>query len=161
MCPSPSPSPRCSPEARLTSNWQVLQTKFMNEQGVVSVTGNGPSSSSRADARLTARHSPDYLPRPRQPGASAPVPGKPLLPWLVRRVEVIRGTVPLLMQCAPAFNYARSAHVTTVVDDDSAPGPRKKVLFESDALALDLRYVCETTLVRVPPCARVLLAVVC
>ncbi|TEB27330.1 Six-hairpin glycosidase [Coprinellus micaceus] len=73
----------------------VLQTKFMNEKGVVSVT--------------------DFLPRP---SASS---NKPLLQWLIRRVECVRGTLLIQMQCAPAFNYARDAHVTTLIDDDSIP----------------------------------------
>lgn len=49
------------------------------------------------------------------------------------------------MQCAPAFNYARSIHNTTIIDDDSIPygPPQKKALFESHALSLDLRYVTE------------------
>lgn len=98
----------------------------MNEKGVVSVT--------------------DYLPRPKQ--AEHP---KPLLPWLIRRVECIRGTVPLSMQCAPAFNYARSEHTTSIIDDDSTNSsstqPQQKVVFESKELTLDLRYILENTLV--------------
>lgn len=78
---------------------------------------------------------PDFLPR--QPRGAT----KPLLPWLVRRVEVIRGAVPIEVQCAPAFNYARSSHKTSIVPDSSTLTPQKKVLFESDALVLDLRYV--------------------
>src|SRR5258708_15547266 len=54
------------------------------------------------------------------------------------------------MQCAPAFNYARSTHIASIVDDESVPGdpdttPQKKVLFESDSLALDLRYIAEVS----------------
>lgn len=87
----------------------------------------------------------DFLPRPRRDhdGPGHPSSPKPLLPWLVRRIECIRGTLPILVQCAPAFNYARSTHITTIIDDESVPsGPlQKKALFESDALSLDLRYV--------------------
>ncbi|EDR04589.1 glycoside hydrolase family 15 protein [Laccaria bicolor S238N-H82] len=104
----------------------VLQTKFMNDEGVISIT--------------------DFLPRPRQPNSILDT-HKPLLPWLVRRVECVRGKVPLLMQCAPAFNYARSSHVTTLVEDTSIPfGPKRhKVVFDSDSFSLDLRYVVEST----------------
>ncbi|KAJ2918764.1 hypothetical protein MD484_g1664, partial [Candolleomyces efflorescens] len=78
----------------------VLQTKFMNDAGVVSVT--------------------DFLPRPPlAPKSSLAKPSKPLLQWLIRRVECVRGRLPMQMQCAPAFNYARDAHVTTLIDDDS------------------------------------------
>ncbi|TFK68879.1 glycoside hydrolase family 15 protein [Pluteus cervinus] len=108
----------------------ILQTKFMNEDGVACIT--------------------DYLPRPRLSSPSgAPSPTKPLLQWLVRRVEVIRGKIPLRVECAPAFNYARDAHTTTILEDDSAPPAaegRTKVLFESPGLVLDLRGVCEATM---------------
>ncbi|KAF8206073.1 glycoside hydrolase family 15 protein [Mycena galopus ATCC 62051] len=100
----------------------VLQTKFMNEGGVVSIT--------------------DFLPRQ---VALPPTTQKPLLPWLIRRVEVIRGVVPLRMECAPAFNYARSAHTTAIVPSQSPEGTTKAV-FQSDALTLDLRYVPENTM---------------
>ncbi|KAF9476199.1 glycoside hydrolase family 15 protein [Pholiota conissans] len=106
----------------------VLQTKYMNDQGVVSVT--------------------DFLPRPRKDSPSSPASHKPLLPWLIRRVECIRGRVPIQMQCAPAFNYALHSHETTIVDDDSLPSsapPQKKAVFVSPDLTLDLRYIVEQT----------------
>ena len=84
----------------------------------------------------------DFLPRPRKDaGHTSP---KPLLPWLIRRIECVRGSLPILVQCAPAFNYARSAHTTTFVEDESVPdGVQKKALFKSDELSLDLRYISE------------------
>ena len=85
----------------------------------------------------------DYLPRPRRDTGQPKAP-KPLLPWLIRRVECVRGSLPILVQCAPAFNYARSAHTTTIIDDESIPNDtQKKALFKSDQLSLDLRYVAE------------------
>jgi hypothetical protein len=48
------------------------------------------------------------------------------------------------MECAPAFDYARAKHTTDIIPDDSHPGPsQNKVLFKSDDLTLDLRYLCE------------------
>jgi hypothetical protein len=83
----------------------------------------------------------DFLPRPRRDAGHT---SKPLLPWLIRRIECVRGSLPILVQCAPAFNYARSAHVTTIVDDESLPDElHRKALFKSDELSLDLRYVTE------------------
>ncbi|KAJ7674021.1 glycoside hydrolase family 15 protein [Mycena polygramma] len=105
----------------------VLQTKFMNERGVVSIT--------------------DFLPRQAVLPAATK---KPLLPWLIRRVEVIRGEVPLRMECAPAFNYARSKHSTSIVPSAS-PENTTKAVFQSDAMALDLRYVPESTMANVAP----------
>ncbi|OCB91140.1 glycoside hydrolase family 15 protein [Sanghuangporus baumii] len=78
-------------------------------------------------------------------------------------VRVIRGVMPMRMECCPAFNYARSKHETTLVPDESipdpgltsspkspespgdklAPSPQMKALFRSEELSLDLRYVAE------------------
>ncbi|KAG7088984.1 hypothetical protein E1B28_012930 [Marasmius oreades] len=103
----------------------VLQTKFMNETGVVNVI--------------------DFLPR--RPNDNYKSKTKPLLHWLVRRVEVIRGSLPLIMQCAPAFNYARSSHQTTIVNDPSAVNKERKMAhFQSEELALDLRCVGDSVL---------------
>ncbi|KAL5524214.1 hypothetical protein ACEPAF_9354 [Sanghuangporus sanghuang] len=116
----------------------VLQTKFLSDQGIVTVT--------------------DFLPRQSDPEAK-----KPPLFWLIRRVEVIRGVMPMRMECCPAFNYARSKHETTLIPDESipdpgltsspkspespgdklAPSPQMKALFRSEELSLDLRYVAE------------------
>jgi hypothetical protein len=55
------------------------------------------------------------------------------------------------MQCAPAFHYGLHDHTTTIVDDETVPIPiphgtqQKKAVFESENLALDLRYVVENT----------------
>ncbi|KAL1946135.1 hypothetical protein VTO73DRAFT_15262 [Trametes versicolor] len=116
-------------------NSNILQTKFLNEQGVATVT--------------------DFLPR--QPSSAT---ARPLLAWLIRRVEVIRGSMRLRVECAPAFNYARSTHTTDILLDTSValsltPVPRgqhNKALFASkDAdLTLDLRYIAESGLENVP-----------
>lgn len=116
-------------------NSNILQTKFMNDRGVATVT--------------------DFLPR--QPSSATT---RPLLSWLIRRVECVRGTLPLRLECAPAFNYARSPHTTEIIHDTSiahtsdpcAPGsdakPHMKALFSSPEadLDLDLRYVSESSL---------------
>jgi GH15 family glucan-1,4-alpha-glucosidase len=49
---------------------------------------------------------------------------------LVRRVEVLRGSVPFRMECRPAFNYARSEHETHLLANGA--------LFRSDGLGLEL-----------------------
>ena len=71
---------------------------------------------------------------------------KPLLPWLVRRVEVIRGTLKFRMECFPAFDYARQGHTTTLVDDEKCTKTkegklRKKAVFKSDLLTMELRAI--------------------
>ncbi|KAF8508900.1 glycoside hydrolase family 15 protein [Gautieria morchelliformis] len=108
--------------------------KFLHSKGVAQVT--------------------DFLPL----GESSAT--KPLLFWLTRKLEVIRGRVPIRMECVPAFNYARSPHTTELTPDFSAdptndkmrlcssqPPSHKKALFSSPEakLSLDLRCVSETT----------------
>lgn len=126
---------------------QVLQTKFMNDAGVVSVTG---SFTYISNASLLTSNT-DFLPRPKKDNADSHRAPKPLLQWLVRRVECIRGRLPILIQCAPAFHYGMHDHTTTIVDDESVPiaiphgTQQKKAVFESENLTLDLRYVVENT----------------
>ncbi|KAG6372094.1 Six-hairpin glycosidase-like protein [Boletus reticuloceps] len=104
----------------------VLQTKFLNDKGVVSVT--------------------DFLPRQENGDTK-----RPLLFWLIRRVEVVRGSIPLRVECAPAFNYARDKHTTEIVVDDSVLShTQNKAVFESPNLKVDLRYVAESTIDNVP-----------
>ncbi|KAI9445454.1 glycoside hydrolase family 15 protein [Lactarius indigo] len=87
-----------------------------------------------------------------------PLPAhKPLLHWLIRRIEVVRGRQSLRVECAPAFNYALAEHRTSIVPDDSIPAvgedalfKQKKAIFESDDLSLDLRYIAESVIDGVP-----------
>lgn len=61
--------------------------------------------------------------------------------------QVVRGTFPLRMECAPAFDYARAKHTMDIIPDDSHPGEgQNKVLFKSDHLNLDLRSLGEHTM---------------
>ncbi|KAH9996578.1 glycoside hydrolase family 15 protein [Russula vinacea] len=109
----------------LSLRFQVLQTKFLNEEGVVSIT------------EATSQ--------------------KPLLHWLIRRVEVVRGKQPIRVECAPAFHYALAEHRTSLVPDDTIPAnsenssdKQKKAVFESNDLTLDLRFVAESVIDGVP-----------
>src|SRR3954463_13094585 len=38
--------------------------------------------------------------------------GEPGFRQLVRRVEAVRGSIPIRVECCPAFNYARDEHKT-------------------------------------------------
>ena len=63
----------------------------------------------------------------------------PYLPYLVRRVEVLRGVMRFESECAPAFDYARSEHTARVasVGDSST----KQAHFNcANHINLDLRY---------------------
>ena len=69
--------------------------------------------------------------------------------------------MPLRLECAPAFNYARSPHKTQIIPDNSiahagdprvSAKPHVKALFsapEAD-MELDLRYVTESSIENVP-----------
>jgi len=56
--------------------------------------------------------------------------GRPGFQELVRRVEAIRGTVPMRMECCPAFNYARDPHKTELSE--------RGALFYSEKMAYEL-----------------------
>jgi GH15 family glucan-1,4-alpha-glucosidase len=50
--------------------------------------------------------------------------------WLVRRVRMVRRSMPFQMECYPAFNYARDRHKTTLTPEGA--------VFESPDLRLNL-----------------------
>ncbi|KAI9599539.1 glycoside hydrolase family 15 protein [Syncephalis fuscata] len=113
-------------------NTNMLVTRFLRKEGVCQVI--------------------DYMPRPSK--KSQP---KTLYPWLVRHIEMTRGEMTLCIECAPAFNYARSTHKTSLVPDDNTADREpidtydhvrrktiindKKILFSSEELNLDLRWI--------------------
>lgn len=67
----------------------VLITRFLMDEGVVEVT--------------------DYMP-------VGPMRGEPGYRQLVRRVEAIRGVVPVQVVCEPRFNYARDPHSAHLIE---------------------------------------------
>ncbi|KAG9021996.1 hypothetical protein FRB95_001007 [Tulasnella sp. JGI-2019a] len=121
-----------SKQAYLPSS-NILSTKFLGADGVMNVT--------------------DFLPR-RKISPEVKNVNHPLTNWLIRRVEIIRGRVPLRMECAPAFNYARDEHTMEILDDESksvGAKPQKKVVFTSKNLTLDLRYILDYAKPDQPP----------
>ncbi|KAJ1916104.1 hypothetical protein H4219_003975 [Mycoemilia scoparia] len=84
------------PSTNVTSKQQympssnILATKFLSEDGVSQITD------------LMYRSDPNVRPR------------RVHLPWVIRYVEVIRGTVSFNVECFPAFDYARTAHTTEI-----------------------------------------------
>ncbi|ORY26126.1 Six-hairpin glycosidase-like protein [Naematelia encephala] len=110
------------PKQAYAPNSNVLVTKFLNEDGVGIMTDLLVPKG----ANMTGSQSRAYL------------------PWLIRKVESIRGTVPFRMECAPAFNYCRDEHTSEIVDDDSVTSSCKhttKGLFTAPSLKLDLRHL--------------------
>ena len=58
--------------------------------------------------------------------------GEPGFRQLVRHVEMIRGSVPLRMECYPAFNYARDSHRVEL--------SKRGAVFRSDSLEVELTW---------------------
>lgn len=106
----------CAPSNETTQkqsySGNILVTKFLSEEGVSHVT--------------------DFMPLP-DPKAK----NSPFYPWLIRRLECIRGEVEFRVECFPAFNYARSKHTTKFVDDEYG----KRVLFESPDCGLSFELL--------------------
>ncbi|CAO3627676.1 unnamed protein product [Cunninghamella blakesleeana] len=68
-------------------NSNILTTRFLSNEGVSEITDFM------------------HIPAPSQRQTT-----KPLLPWIIRSVKVIRGTVTFQLNCFPAFNYGLSSH---------------------------------------------------
>lgn len=81
----------------------VLVTRFLLKEGVVEVVDYMPVGLKRGERGY--RH-------------------------LIRRIEAIRGSVPMRMECYPAFNYARDSH--------SMSRTERGVQFDSESLSIEL-----------------------
>lgn len=94
----------------------ILVTKFLSEEGVSHVT--------------------DFMPLP-----DPKVKNSPFYPWLIRRLECIRGEVVFNVECFPAFDYARAKHTTKFVDD--AHGQRVRFESADCGLSFELLWTCD------------------
>lgn len=81
----------------------VLVTRFLLSEGVIEVI--------------------DYMP-------VGLIRGEPGFRQVIRRVEAIRGSVPVRVECYPAFNYARDSHKVDLTECGA--------VFRSDTLDLEL-----------------------
>lgn len=94
-------------------NGNILTTKFLSELGVSHVT--------------------DFMPLPDPKNKHAP-----FYPWLVRRIECVRGEATFNIECFPAFDYARAKHTTRFVEDES---DKKRIVFESPDCGLSFELL--------------------
>ncbi|ORX93558.1 glycoside hydrolase family 15 protein [Basidiobolus meristosporus CBS 931.73] len=122
-----------SPEEYRSSKQQylpgsnILNTKFVSEDGVCELL--------------------EFMHHPKHSEFS-----KPLYPWLIRKVKMIRGNIKLHVKCHPAFNYGLDTHEVSIKDsevvDDQNPYRRDEIHFDSQSLCLQLQSVyksCEET----------------
>ncbi|KAI1465625.1 glycoside hydrolase family 15 protein [Daldinia caldariorum] len=126
----PEPS-SCTTKQQYLPSAAILQTRYINEDGVVDVV--------------------DFFPRPKESTVlstknkhnayrEAKSVYKELKKWLVRRVECIRGKMSLDVGVFPAFDYAREPHTTTILHNVSGVDSfeSKTVTFHSKSLKLQL-----------------------
>ncbi|GAA5825609.1 hypothetical protein JCM11251_000307 [Rhodosporidiobolus azoricus] len=90
----------------------ILATKLLSDQGVAQID--------------------DYMPLP------ASKSSKEFLPWLVRHVTCIRGSLTFTVECAPAFDYARATHETHIDNKNSTA-----TFTCPQHINLDLRWVVD------------------
>jgi GH15 family glucan-1,4-alpha-glucosidase len=102
----------------------VLVTRFLSHDGVGQVV--------------------DYMPV----GVAEDAPGAH---WLIRRVQVVRGTMSFRLECEPAFNYARDKHETSISPEGAcfhAPGMSIGLVTEIPLQRKDEGVASEFTLQR-------------
>lgn len=97
--------PRCETKLKQLywPDTNVLITRFLSVDGVAEIE--------------------DYMPLPERAG-------DPIVNQIVRRVRCVRGEMPFLVHCEPAFDYGRASHTAVCVE--------RGVCFQSPALTLEL-----------------------
>lgn len=128
-----TPTNHTSNKQQYLPNSNMLTTRFLSDEGVGQIT--------------------EYM---HIPESSQRTATKPLLPWIIRTVEVIRGTVSFRIECFPAFNYGLDDHTTEVTKrkpdvpppasiypEDEVPhyASEDSVVFKSKIMNIDLRWV--------------------
>jgi len=109
--------------AKQSYSGNILITKFLSELGVSHVT--------------------DFMPLP-----DPKVKHSPFYPWLIRRLECVRGEVVFKVECFPAFDYARAKHTTKLVKDEHG----QRILFEGeDGLSFELLWTIDQVDEAPPP----------
>jgi GH15 family glucan-1,4-alpha-glucosidase len=105
-------APTFDATAKQLYNTNILVTKFLADTGVSHIT--------------------DFMPLPDPKAKKAP-----FYPWLVRRLECVRGEVMFNVECFPAFDYARQRHTTREITDEMG----KRLVFESEAFGLSFELL--------------------
>ncbi|KAK4155511.1 Six-hairpin glycosidase-like protein [Chaetomidium leptoderma] len=121
----------CTTKQQYLPSSNILQTRYIHEDGVVDVV--------------------DFFPRPKSAKVifKGPKQGayremtsvqEELKQWLVRRVECIRGRLQLDVEIFPAFDYATEPHTTAIVQEEGVPhSPQSKTAtFSSKNVQLQL-----------------------
>ena len=119
------PTEPCTCKQLYLPDTNVLVTRFLASDGVAEVT--------------------DFMPvrDPPPKTQNASTPSKETIEHkIVRKIELVRGTMRMLVTCTPAFDYARAAHTSTLVPEGAvfatpALGGRRLALASSIPLALD------------------------
>ncbi|KAK1837238.1 Six-hairpin glycosidase-like protein [Podospora conica] len=127
----PADDTGCTTKQQYLPSSNILQTRYIHEDGVVDLV--------------------DFFPRPKSAKVIFKGPKQSayremtsvqeeLKKWLVRRVECIRGKMTLEVEVFPAFDYARAAHTTTILNDNHGPhcSESKTVAFRSADVSLQL-----------------------
>ncbi|CAG8537036.1 11486_t:CDS:10 [Ambispora leptoticha] len=131
-----TPKSHTSNKQQYLPSSNILSTRFLSDEGVSQII--------------------DYMHIPEK-GQRLQL--KPLQPWLIRTLEVVRGQVDFQLELFPAFNYALDSHTTEIVDyavdsslvqdllEEEVPSlsvvGEKRVCFNSKDLKIDLRFICK------------------
>ncbi|KAL1840638.1 hypothetical protein VTJ49DRAFT_246 [Mycothermus thermophilus] len=127
----PAPHLHCTTKQQYLPSSNILQTRYIHEDGVVDIV--------------------DFFPRPKSAKVLSKGPKQSayremtsvqeeLKRWLVRRVECIRGRLQLDVEIFPAFDYATEPHTTIILLEEGLPhsSKSKTATFHSRNVKLQL-----------------------
>jgi GH15 family glucan-1,4-alpha-glucosidase len=131
---SPTGDDSCTTKQQYLPASNVLQTRYLKEEGVMNVVDFFPRPN---DRNWDAKYHTNVI----ASNHTGNVPERPdLKKWLVRRVECMRGKVDVCVEVFPAFNYAQDKHTTEIANmckTGQGHGPQR-VIFKSKDLSLEL-----------------------
>ncbi|KAK1980316.1 family 15 glycosyl hydrolase [Colletotrichum cereale] len=131
----PPPSKRCTTKQQYLPSSNILQTRYIHDDGVVDLVDFFPRPKTATVLSKGVRQTPFRETIKIQ---------EELKKWLVRRVECIRGRLEMEIEIFPAFQYATEAHVATIVEPYHTTGsPSKAVIFHSEHYKMQLDVIVD------------------
>ncbi|KAF4211888.1 hypothetical protein CNMCM8980_001843 [Aspergillus fumigatiaffinis] len=134
VCP-PASAPNILNKQRYLPYSNMLETRWTNEDGVVTMLDYFPVSPKKSaqSARILSGYCPCN-----EPGVNRFKSGL-RHSGVVRKLDCSRGNMDLQVEIFPAFNYARDTHTTrSKLDDDMSKHQLQTVHFESETEKLQL-----------------------
>ncbi|KAF7587725.1 hypothetical protein BBP40_006832 [Aspergillus hancockii] len=139
IAPAENIKPMSKQRYRACTN--VLETRWIHEDGVITLSDYFPVASKRASGEAMSGWCACDSPKAHENEGSKCHSG------VIRKVECIRGEMEMVVKVFPAFDYARGKHTARWIANDPSNEQAKQLVFEGSSQSLKLNIHNSSTAV--------------